>query len=175
MKPLWVLYLLLMFGSAYAAEKRTLIYDNYLPATLSLQCEAPGKRFIAKVEIMNATHIVHKDTPKYIFNLMLPAHKFAEDGSYVVNHFIVQNQDDSLALFTGRQKYLYTRDKAPQMLELPPRQSVTISVNLYDYFDIKPEQLKRFKFDLFGVRVQTPGVLIEQDIQSNWGYVKQGC
>ncbi|WP_445768534.1 hypothetical protein [Rheinheimera sp.] len=174
MKRLWILSLLLACGLVQA-EERTLIYAEYLPAALSLQCEVPGKRLIAKVEIMNATHIVHKDTPKYIFSLLLPAHKFAEDGGYVVNHFIVQNQDDSLALFTGRQQYLYTRDKAPAMLELAAGKSITISVNLYDYFDIKPEQLKRVKFNLFGLRVYTPFSLMEQDIQSNWAYVKEGC
>ncbi len=174
MKRLWIQGLLLVLCPVHA-EGRMLIYADYLPATLSVRCEEPGKRLIAQVEVINATHIVHKDTPKYIFSLLLPAHKFAEDGSYVVNHFIVQNQDDSLALFTGQQKYLYTRNKAAEMMELAPGESVTIQVNLYDYFDIKPEKLKRIKFDVFGVRVQTAGTLMEQDIQSNWAYVKEGC
>ncbi|MEE2026113.1 MULTISPECIES: hypothetical protein [Alkalimonas] len=175
MKLIWILCLVFGSASASTTAERTLIYAYYLPSTLSVQCEEPGKRLIAEVEVMNATHIEAKEHPQFISSLWLPAHKFAEDGRYVVNHFIVQNQDDSLALFTGQQKYLYSWNKAMDMLELAPAESVTIRVNLYDYFDIQPDKLKRIKFDLFGVRVQTPRTLIEQDIQSNWVYLPQGC
>lgn len=44
--------------------------------------------------------------------------------------------------------------------------------NVYDFFDIKPEQLKRIKFNMFDVMLLSNRGVRVIDIQSNWVYLQ---
>lgn len=172
-----VIFLLVLMTTALQAKEQeyNLAYPVTLSAELVVHCKVPGKVLIVSLTLTNVSHIAYESQPQLITSFELPLEQFGGDGRYIANQFLVQNSDDSLAMFQREALVFDLNKDGLETIGLAPGQSVTNRFNLYDFFDIRPEQLKRIKFDMFDAMIPSNRGVRAIDIQSNWAYVEPGC
>ena len=176
MRWMVMFFLALPYASLQAKEHEyNLAYPVRLSAELDINCEVPGKRLMVNLTLTNVTHIAYESLPQLITRYSLPLEQFGGDGRYLANQFLVQNIDDSLVMFQGDALVFDLNKERLATIVLPPGQSFTNTINLYDFYDIKPEKLRRIKFDMFDALLPSDRGIRAIDIQSNWVYVKEGC